>query len=67
MGQRRSDTNFVAARITSSVDFTKTGNFRQPGDLKMRTNNLSVSCNRKGTLTLTSTNHLYRYMFIIGL
>ena len=47
MGHSRSDTNFVAARMTSSVDLTKTGNFLQPGDRNILTNSLRVSCNLK--------------------
>ena len=45
MGQSRSDTNFVAASITSSADFTRTGNFLHPGERNILTSSFKVSCN----------------------
>ena len=46
MGQSLSETNLVAARMTSSADFTKTGNFRHPGERNIRTKSFRVSWNK---------------------
>ena len=59
MGQSLSDTNLVAASMTSSALFTKTGYFLQPGDFNIRTRSFSVSCRTLGghmSILVTTTN-----------